>query len=306
MADACKAYEAGVPMISDEQYDALERKVGMMIAGAGDIPHISRMYSLKKHYPSDGEYPLDPRLCTATDKLDGAAISITYIDGQLEQGLTRGDGIKGRCITNKLQHLKIPEIVPFNNIVEVRGEVIAKSSVKNSRNFASGALNLKDLSEYYSRVGEGDMVFVAYDVVGVSTPNYTDAMNLLHSIGFNVCTEFDSSEYPKDGIVYRLNSNSEYYRLGFTDKFPRGAFAYKEEKEAVQTKLLDVIWETGKSGKVTPVAILEPVMIDDAKISRATLNNIAYIEALELEIGCTVDVIRAGEIIPCVVGKSEE
>ena len=91
--------------------------------------------------------------------------------------------------------------------------------------------------------------------------------------------------------------------MGFTDKFPRGAYAHKEEQEFVTTKLLSVEWNTGKSGKVTPVAILEPVTIGEALISRATLNNIEYIEALNLEVGCTVKVIRAGEIIPSIIGR---
>jgi len=91
--------------------------------------------------------------------------------------------------------------------------------------------------------------------------------------------------------------------LGYTAHHPRGAYALKIREKGVETTLLDVVWQTGKSGKVTPVAILEPIEIDDAQISRATLNNMAYIESLNLEIGCQVEVIRAGKIIPCVIGR---
>jgi DNA ligase (NAD+) len=109
--------------------------------------------------------------------------------------------------------------------------------------------------------------------------------------------------FPEDGRVFRVNYNPRFYELGFTSHHPRGAYALKTREEGVVTTLLDVIWQTGKSGKVTPVAILEPVEIEEAKISRATLNNMAYIEELNLEIGCKVEVIRAGKIIPCIVSR---
>jgi DNA ligase (NAD+) len=129
-------------------------------------------------------------------------------------------------------------------------------------------------------------------------------MNILTEFGFiTVMTPGLEDKYPTDGIVFRLDNNVAFNDLGFTDKFPRGAYAHKEEQESVQTTLLDVIWNTGKSGKVTPIAILEPVMVGDAKVSRATLNNIEYIEALDLEIGCKVEVVRAGEIIPKIIGR---
>ena len=128
-------------------------------------------------------------------------------------------------------------------------------------------------------------------------------MNMLHEEGFEVVTKFDASNYPTDGKVYRLNDNHEFYRLGFTDHHPRGAFAFKEQKEGVVTKLLDVTWQVGKSGVVSPVAILEPVVVGDATVSRATLHNIEYIRGLDLEIGCMVEVIRSGEIIPRILRR---
>jgi DNA ligase (NAD+) len=103
--------------------------------------------------------------------------------------------------------------------------------------------------------------------------------------------------------VFRLDDNAEFKKYGQTAKHPRGAYALKVRTEGVPTKLLDVVWQTGKSGKVTPVAILDPIEIDGAKISQATLNNIKYIEDLGLEIGCTVAVERAGGIIPRVLKR---
>jgi DNA ligase (NAD+) len=101
----------------------------------------------------------------------------------------------------------------------------------------------------------------------------------------------------------RINSNSLFEKLGYTSKHPKGAYAIKKRGEAVETEILSVDWQVGKSGKVTPVANLAPIMIGDAEVSRATLNNQAFIENLGICIGDTVGVIRAGEIIPQIVYK---
>ena len=103
--------------------------------------------------------------------------------------------------------------------------------------------------------------------------------------------------------MFRVNDTQVFQDLGYTAKHPRGAYAKKERAAHVETKLLDVEWQVGKSGKVTPVAILEPVYIGDALVSRATLNNPGFIEMLDLQIGDTVAIIRSGEIIPCILHK---
>jgi DNA ligase (NAD+) len=309
LEQASKAYYEGQPFLSNEEYDALEAIHGQVLAGTGDIPHAYRMYSLKKHYDKDGNLPLAKVDCVQTPKLDGAAVSILYVDGEFVHMLTRGNGIVGRDITNKAQHLNIPEIINLGGIVQITGEVVASSDMENSRNYASGALNQKDLSIYFEKVEEGNMKFVAYNVQieqdrwGIGS-SYSEDMHTLDSLGLNTILDRPWDEvYPTDGIVYRLGNNTAFNGQGFTDKFPRGAIAWKEEQESVQTIILDVEWNTGKSGKVTPVAILEPVVIGEATVARATLNNQAYIEALDLEIGCTVEVIRSGEIIPKIIGR---
>ena len=100
--------------------------------------------------------------------------------------------------------------------------------------------------------------------------------------------------------------NLKYLRLGHTSKHPRGAFALKEQAQGVATTLIDVVWQLGKSGVVSPVAILDPIEIGGATVSRATLHNIEYIRDLDLEIGCGVEVIRSGEIIPRIVRRVEK
>ena len=131
-------------------------------------------------------------------------------------------------------------------------------------------------------------------------------MEWLKGFYFDVVIQEDWSSYPQDGLVFRVDDYKEFERLGYTSRHPRGAFAFKVRQEGVATRLLDVTWQVGKSGVVSPVAILEPVLVGDATVSRATLHNIKYIEDLGLEIGCMVEIIRAGEIIPRVVRRLED
>jgi DNA ligase (NAD+) len=200
-----------------------------------------------------------------------------------------------------MKHL-VPNIIKYSGVVQITGEVVAPSSVTNSRNFASGSLGLKGLKgleEFMQR----PLVFVAYDSSNLYD-NYSEEMNWLrHGCGFNVVTLFDCTRYPTDGTVYKLWDGNKFRDLGHTAKHPRGAFALKEQATGVETTLLDVVWQIGKSGVVSPVAVLSPITIGDAVVARATLHNIEYIRDLNLEIGCSVEVIRSGEIIPRVVRR---
>jgi DNA ligase (NAD+) len=128
-------------------------------------------------------------------------------------------------------------------------------------------------------------------------------MEHLNYHGFTTVIDVEDDKYPTDGEVFRIDNVAQYYAKGVTAHHPRGAFALKEQKKGVVTKLLDVTWQVGKSGVVSPVAILEPVTIGEAEVARATLHNIDYIRELELEIGCNVEVIRSGEIIPRIVRR---
>ena len=293
-------YYEGTPAISDAEFDLLAEKhnynkVGYTVTDA--ISHAFRMYSLQKCFDINNA-PLTVEDCIATPKLDGAAVSLLYCDGNLVLALTRGDGIQGRDITDKMRQL-VPTEINDTGLIQVTGEVVAPSSVPNSRNFASGSLGLNDLAEFKTR----PLVFVAYDATPHQSSNYACSLEILHKMGLNVVTRFEADAYPQDGIVYRMKSNTEYDALGHTSKHPRGAFALKEQIAGVETTLLDVVWQLGKSGVVSPVAILDPVVVGDATVSRATLHNIEYIRDLDLEIGCKVEVIRSGEIIPRIVRR---
>jgi DNA ligase (NAD+) len=303
---ASKAYYAGSPIISDEQFDRLADSHGYNSVGAkqheNKAKHLFQMYSLQKYYEDEGTRPLEGiRSIASSIKLDGAAISLLYVDGTLVRALTRGDGVEGQIITDKLlaTHL-VPHEIPVSGVVQITGEIVAPINIENSRNYAAGSLNLKYVNEFKTRA----LSFFAYGVQPTLCETFNDDMAELQAYGFGVINEADLDKiFPCDGIVFRVNDNKQFFEMGYTAKHPRGAYAKKERAAHVETTLLSVEWQVGKSGKVTPVAILEPVYIGDALVSRATLNNPGFIEMLDLRIGDRVAIIRSGEIIPCILHK---
>jgi DNA ligase (NAD+) len=315
LTQASEAYYAGDPIISDAEFDRLEKVLGeTLIVGEKGIyqPHAFRMYSLQKHYPEiDGTSDLEKSYSTVvTPKLDGLAASLLYNEDQLLTALTRGDGVVGKPITDKVRHVVgattgwlLKTSAVGRGLMQITGELVAGIDVPNSRNAAGGSLGL--LEGFEERAKEIGLTFVAYDVVGdsIDFEKYEDKLKFLEQLGFTTVMSVDESLYPTDGTVARVSSEKLFKELGYTDKFPRGAVALKRSEEVKQTTLLDVVWQTGGSGRITPVAILHPVELGGANVSRATLNNIAYIRLLDLEIGDTVEVVRAGEIIPKIVGK---
>lgn len=304
---ASKAYYAGDPILSNEQYDAIFGDTGGVGSGeSGDYAHLRPMYSLQKYYVGEGTPPLTGNLLK-TVKCDGAAVSLLFNEGKLIRALTRGDGQKGKDITDKFLDCVQLGTVLDKSTLQITGELVPTKTVLNARNFASGALSLKSLPEFMDRVIEGGLTFFAYGIertTGKYSDEYLKDLIILKNWGFFTVLDTERfSELPTDGYVHRLVDNDLFHSMGFTAHHPRGAYAEKVRDIPVETILLDVVWQTGKTGKVTPVALLEPVVIDDAVISRATLNNMAFIDALNLEIGCKVKVIRAGKIIPCIVGR---
>jgi len=310
---ASKAYYEGNPIMEDEHFDRLAEEhdwgeVGYKHDGER-TPHMFQMYSLQKHYTDQGaKHPLFTYADSiiTTPKLDGASISIQYKQGLLDKVLTRGDGKEGIDITAKFLSrvcFLIPKSINYSaEDIQVTGEVVSPKTIPNARNYAAGALNLKDVTEFLSR----DLTFVAHGVSPYFQDSYTNDMHRLQGLGFRTILDRDYNEFLQDGTVWRVDDNKDFTEFGHTAHHPRGAFALKIRKEAVITTLLDVEWQVGKSGVVSPVAILEPVQIDDATISRATLHNIAYINSLNLEIGCEVKVIRSGDIIPRITGRVEK
>jgi DNA ligase (NAD+) len=307
LQQASEDYYNGKPTMSDEQFDKLAvyaeyEEVGFS-SRDNRVPHAFQMYSLQKIFSNEldkqpfGNYKGDT---VVSPKLDGAAVSLLYVKGQLHKALTRGDGKRGLDITDHMRTIVPASLGEFKGaLVQVTGEVVAPKTIKNARNYAAGALNLKDTSEFQSR----DLRFIAYGLQESWNECWSKDMSYLESFGFDTVLSNDWTAYPDDGLVFRIDSYKDFDALGYTSKHPRGAYALKQRNEGVITKLVNVVWTVGKSGVVAPVAILDPIDIDGATVSRATLHNMAHIEALNLEIGCTVEVIRSGEIIPRIVRR---
>lgn len=314
---ASKAYYEGQPIMSDEEFDELEHRYNTMeLDGEPQVgytgkpgeraEHTHRMYSLQKHFAGD---PLEPLASYSdkiiTPKLDGASVALTYEEGVLVCAITRGDGLTGIDVTDKFTstiNFMMPKTIDMDTDIQITGEVVASKSVSNARNYAAGSLNLKSVQEFSSR----GLSFIVHGVTPSLSETYLTDMDILRGMRFTVITQNTYDFFPQDGKVIRLNSNAEFNRLGHTSHHPRGAYALKVKRKPVHTTLLDVKWQVGKSGLVSPVAILDPITIDDAVISKATLHNMAYINELGLEIGCRVAVVRSGDIIPRIVGRVEK
>jgi len=308
---AATDYYNGNPTMSDIAFDRLVDISGYDEVGTSSsdnrIPHLHQMFSLQKVFSNEVNTK-DPfnnykGSVVVSPKLDGAAVSLLYIGGRLHRALTRGDGKKGLDITNHMITL-VPFELDFHMIgrkdaVMVTGEVVAPKIIKNARNYAAGALNLKDTEEFKTR----DLRFIAYGVQESWNDSWTDDMIFLSESGFSTVIASNWIEYPDDGLVFRIDNHEEFKSRGYTSHHPRGAYALKQIQAGVITKLVDVVWNVGKSGVVAPVAILKPVEIDGAMVSKATLHNMRYIVDLDLEIGCDVEVIRSGEIIPKIVRR---
>jgi DNA ligase (NAD+) len=305
---ASQRYYAGSPIISDDEFDKLAEAHSYEYVGSpvrDGVPHSFPMYSLKKCYV--GEKPIELEgVKVETLKIDGAAVALTYVNGRFVLGLTRGDGKRGQDITDNIRHL-VPGTIDRDGLIQVTGEVAAPKSIPNARNYAAGAMNLKDPAEVRTR----NLTFIAYGIQPSINKTYMQDLGWLESQGFYDVHEYTydaennqlKEDFPTDGRVFRIDSNEVFASAGFTASHPRGAYALKERSEGVVTTLEDVVWQVGRTGAVSPVAILTPVMVGDARVSRATLHNMAYIRELGLELGCEVEIIRSGEIIPRVVRR---
>ncbi len=276
-------------------------------------------------------------------KLDGVSISLSYEKGLLKKALTRGDGIQGDDVTENIKTINsIP--LKLNRTIDydftIRGEVIIEkkdftqmnkirerkgyTKYMNPRNTASGSIKLINSLEVKKRPLK--CYFFQIISENYSILNQTEALNLVEDLGFktlktnrfckNINDVFDYINYwdnrkndlnfEIDGIVIKVNSLGYQKDLGYTSKFPRWAIAYKFATERVETKLIDVEYQVGRTGVVTPVAVLEPVLINGTKVKRASLHNKDQIEKLNLYQNDHVFVEKGGEIIPKIVGVNLE
>lgn len=270
-------------------------------------------------------------------KLDGLTVNLRYNEGLLISAATRGDGVTGEVITAQVKTIKsVPLRIPFQGLLEVQGEGIMKLSaleaynetaeepLKNARNAAAGALRNLDPAETARRSLSLFCYGVGYKDGGPFS-THTQMLDFLRDNHFPVsefirtadsigeamaCIEEAQSsrsglDYLIDGAVIKIDSFATREQLGFTQKFPRWAVAYKFPADEKTTELKDVIWQVGRTGKLTPAAILDPVDIAGVTVSKATLNNIGDIRRKNLKIGCRVFIRRSGDVIPEVMGVAE-
>ena len=273
-------------------------------------------------------------------KIDGLAISINYENGKLVSAATRGDGTVGEDVTENIKTIfSIPKVLKDNRSFEVRGEVyLPRKSFEllnkerennnevlfaNPRNAAAGSLRQLDskitakrrLSAFiYSIVGDDSIISqenalnIAEDYALPVNSNYKLCKDINEVISYiNYWTENKKDlPYDIDGIVIKVNSYSTQEEVGYTQKSPRWATAYKFPEEELATKLLDVELSVGRTGIITPVAILDPIIISGSTVSKASLHNKDIINELDIHIGDMVVVKKAGEIIPKVVRVIKE
>lgn len=307
-------YDNSASMITDSEYDQLYDKLENMekaqgwrdhdsptkhVGGvAGKITHPYKLYSLRKIY--EGEEELESWMNVKLPKIDGTNLTLIYRRGKLKMGLTRGNGEQGTDVTHLIGMLKgAPTKIDLDyDEVVVNGECVTDNNVENFRNYVSGALGLDSPSEFAQR----NIKFIAHDWLGINM-DYEPRMRILKNAGFFTVLEDQAWDYPKDGIVYRCNSYAKSQQLGYTSKYPRFAVALKQRMtEIAITTLQDVLWVVGRTGTVNPTGVVDPVILDDATISRVTLHNIGIIEEHNLGLGDTIQIERAGGVIPKFIG----
>lgn len=260
-------------------------------------------------------------------KMDGLACALKYRDGVFYQAVTRGDGLVGEDVTQNVKTIQnIPLRIDNLDEVEVRGEIIIfkkdfeklSHEFANPRNLAAGSIRQLDPKIAASR----PLRFIAYDLVKPNLPTWHEAYEALRKMGFQTSNEdkvFDAKnrkelfeyidrldDYRKglpfntDGMVIKINDRAVYDKLGIVGKTPRGAVAFKFPAEESTTKVRDIVVSIGRTGAATPVAILDPVEVAGSTVRHASLHNADEIARLDVRIGDTVIIYKAGDIIPQV------
>ena len=366
-------YTLDDPKLSDKEYDLLydelleledrsgivhpysptQRVGGEIIKGFEKHNHLARLWSLAKSQSAEELISWDNRVRKSIDdynesnfeqlpqptyileyKFDGLTINLTYENGHLVQGATRGNGATGEGILAQVRTIKsIPLTVDFKGRMEIQGEGLmplsaleeynktALEPLKNARNAAAGALrNLdtkitseRNLIGYFYNIGyiEGKVFEDHMEVLGFLKANklpvfpyakkFTKIEDIIEEIDI-IKDERMALDVLTDGLVIKVDDIRTREVLGYTNRFPRWGMAYKFEAEETTTRLLEVVWNVGRTSKVTPTALLEPVEIGGATVRRATLNNYDDIERKGVRLNSRVLIRRSNDVIPEILG----
>ena len=276
------------------------------------------------------------------EKIDGLSVSLRYEHGHLVSAATRGDGVVGENITHNVKTIKsIPLNLNKDINIEVRGEIYmdyktleelnkkreekGEPKLQNVRNAAAGSIRQLD-SKVAAERKLNSWIYHLPNPEDYGIKTHMEALNFMKDLGFKVNprskviktldemldfikTEGESRsklDYAIDGIVVKVNNLDMQKHLGYTSKYPRWAIAYKFPAEEVYTKLTDIIFTVGRTGRITPNAVLEPTLVMGSTIKRATLHNEDYVIAKDLKIGDIVSIHKAGDVIPEVVAPLKE
>ena len=307
--------------------------------------HLLRLYSLDKCQSIEEFYdwcartektfsPL-PEL-TAEYKFDGLTLNLLYDEGKLVQATTRGDGVTGEIVTAQVRTiLKLPKEIKYKGRIEIQGEGImrlsafdnynltAQEPLKNARNGVAGAIrNLnpaitaeRNLSFFAYNIGYSDRSFATQKEIreflieqGFETEGDFSVVNSKEEIEDYINRAEKARgglDYLIDGLVFKVNNLSYRDELGYTEKFPKWAIAYKFKADERTTTLEDVVWQVSRSAKLNPLAILDPVDIGGVTVKRATLNNYGDILRKNVKIGDRVFIRRSNDVIPEIMGVAE-
>lgn len=363
---AYQYYVLDEPTIADVEYDrlydrlvAMEKASGVVLADSPtvrvggqplskfeSVRHLGRLYSLdkcqskeelrawlEKLKTADGKMPT----CSLEYKYDGLTINLTYENGELVRGATRGNGVEGEDVTAQVKTIKsVPLKIDYKGVLEVQGEGIMRLSelqkynakegvtpLKNARNGVAGAIRNLDPKV----TAERNLEVNVYNVNFIDKPfeSGSDMIKFLRDNKFRVSGKFelyddiddiiagvdaigesrDSLDFLIDGAVIKVDDVATRERLGFTEKFPRWAMAFKYPAQEATTIVKDVVWQVSRTGKLNPLAILEPVELAGVTVSRATLNNYSEILRKDIKIGSRVFVRRSNDVIPEIMGVAE-
>ena len=296
---------------------------GYVLDGFKKVEHSKPMLSADKTKEvSEVEKFIDNRDFYCSYKLDGLTLVVKYKDGKFVQGITRGNGTVGEDVTEQCRFIKnLPMEISNKHDIELRGECVIswdefhrinstlEEPYSHPRNLAAGTLRNLDLNIVRDR----NLSFVVFELVSPTFTHKWDGLKAIEDMGFECvgraqgtvenCVEGmqpDWYAYPVDGLIFELNSSELSKSLGATSHHENCRIALKWEDTLYKTKLTDIEWNTSKTGLINPVAIFEPVDLDGAITTRATLHNISYIEDLQLGIGDEIIVYRANMVIPKV------
>ncbi|MBR2643906.1 MAG: NAD-dependent DNA ligase LigA [Clostridia bacterium] len=360
---AAAYYEQDAPLVSDAEYDALYDELQKLEAESGvvlpDSPtlrvggapqksfaqhtHLGRLWSLDKVRTPEALADFIRKVTAASPvpplfgleyKFDGLTVNLTYENGVLVQGATRGNGVVGEAILPQIRTIRsVPLTIPFKGRMEVQGECIMKLSVleaynrtateplKNARNAAAGTLRNLDPAVTAAR----KLDVICYNVGYIEGKELHDQQEMLAFLKENglpvspftkylrtaeeILSEIDEAakrrdtlDFLIDGMVVKVTNFALRESLGATEKFPRWAMAYKFAAEELTATVSDVTWEVGRTGKLTPLAHIEPVEFSGVTVKKATLNNWDDVQRKRVGIGSRVFIRRSNDVIPEILG----